>query len=725
MKKHNNGRDKRAAAKRRRRAARGKASKKTAANVATPNPLEALRRSMMSEDLPELPDIDAALTEEMTAADRLEVALALCGEAHFGLVPDYMSFKSWFAKTVAAERPQRRRRVVDPDAPTDPTFLWSAAQAEMIRLGHYFSRLKPNVDTEPSEDEIRDFHSRHTKWKLLYSALEATIGGHRGEHLLESLLHPTPPDWYDRPGADLDGLNGVQLRERLFIAMQSGKERDAFKILGRLRADDHDPGERAYLEALASYRCGDLERCIACAESVPEGGIDHTSTLVLIAKCHALGGDSDGLSNAIQRMDGYDLSAHLQSTLRMMLVSNATDPEQAAHAFDEVAPIFVEPGSEAQIGPDYEACALLRATLLLELWERTSQASEQIVLLRSASDAIASGQAATDELVDWMFRDQRFRQIHYALEAWTKTLKGGAPLTNPRQTGHLITSMLIPIAGSNDAFEMGFECLFRLGLHDDLVANFEAQQDNIFSSTHPTVDAVAALVLPTLAQRNPTLAQRTLEHLEARGVSYDMQAVHETAAVEQILEPLSAMGRSAYKAALLGLKSIEATGETWGDAGMVSLGFFRILELELNARLIDPTMSALDPQLLQKALDDLSSRARSRWKILPNTSTGIATGIHHGLALGPMNILLGKLSRVGNGEDATYRALLRSALIPLLTEEGVRALDAKHLASLIGNDVRERYRNPPAHTRFLSVRVAAECREYVDDSLEKLARWIR
>ena len=40
------------------------------------------------------------------------------------------------------------------------------------------------------------------------------------------------------------------------------------------------------------------------------------------------------------------------------------------------------------------------------------------------------------------------------------------------------------------------------------------------------------------------------------------------------------------------------------------------------------------------------------------------------------------------------------------------------LEDLIGDEARETYRNPPAHSRFLPLSVATACKEYVEKALE-------
>ena len=84
------------------------------------------------------------------------------------------------------------------------------------------------------------------------------------------------------------------------------------------------------------------------------------------------------------------------------------------------------------------------------------------------------------------------------------------------------------------------------------------------------------------------------------------------------------------------------------------------------------------------------------------------------MELGPMENFLKKIEK-SEGEDETVESLLRSVICKILTEEGETALKTGELSGLIGGEKRAKYRNPPAHTRFLSLSVAKECKEYVDE----------
>ena len=61
--------------------------------------------------------------------------------------------------------------------------------------------------------------------------------------------------------------------------------------------------------------------------------------------------------------------------------------------------------------------------------------------------------------------------------------------------------------------------------------------------------------------------------------------------------------------------------------------------------------------------------------------------------------------------------ILKSYLSKYLSDDGVKALDDGLLATMVQPKVRNKYRNPPAHTRYVRLEIALECREYVEKNL--------
>src|SRR5262249_45582338 len=193
-----------------------------------------------------------------------------------------------------------------------------------------------------------------------------------------------------------------------------------------------------------------------------------------------------------------------------------------------------------------------------------------------------------------------------------------------------------------------------------------------------------------------------------------------------IVSRLSLVGRKAYEAAMLELASTRDRGDLWKDAGMISLGFFRVLEWELNRTLVLPSLSQIDRDVLARLYSELPPKRQDSWRVVCEASRRVVAGGNvKGLELGPLEAWLGHVRKEAHPGEESLRDLFRAPVLKLLTEPGQQALDAGGIEGLIKLDKRERYRNPAAHTRFVSLAIARECKEHVDRSLESLGTWVR
>lgn len=164
---------------------------------------------------------------------------------------------------------------------------------------------------------------------------------------------------------------------------------------------------------------------------------------------------------------------------------------------------------------------------------------------------------------------------------------------------------------------------------------------------------------------------------------------------------------------------------------MLCLGFFRILELEFNERLVMPTVGRLEFGEFETRLNALKAGASNKretkafdfWDRLLATLRRARAQRKH-LELGPIELLLRKIEHVA-GVDGDLKALLRSTAVMQLSQSGEQALGVGSLAALIGEDKRETFRNPPAHARYVDLATAKHCKRYVEEALAKLLDWTR
>ena len=162
------------------------------------------------------------------------------------------------------------------------------------------------------------------------------------------------------------------------------------------------------------------------------------------------------------------------------------------------------------------------------------------------------------------------------------------------------------------------------------------------------------------------------------------------------------------------------------------MNYFRIIELELNNRLIQALVANLSTEELTKAykadLEALNEKEKEsykkKWDRLLSDLKKIEEKKLHGITLGSLAIYMGQL-RHFKQKGLCLVDCLWSKLDEILTEEGKTAFLRGDLEDMIKQEILEKYRNPPAHTRYLSYQTACECKEYVTKSIITLHAWFK
>jgi len=158
----------------------------------------------------------------------------------------------------------------------------------------------------------------------------------------------------------------------------------------------------------------------------------------------------------------------------------------------------------------------------------------------------------------------------------------------------------------------------------------------------------------------------------------------------------------------------------------------------MNSRLILPLCDQVDGAELDHLSEDvfdskdvsdptrirntLSKKEAAVWRKLITKVKRVIDGTETGLTLGDLYLFLEKL-RSKKESSSNIRHFFRRAVNCSLNQKGQKALDCGDISVLIAYEQRERFRNPPAHTRFLPLLVAEECQTFVEDGLEKLFIW--
>ena len=206
---------------------------------------------------------------------------------------------------------------------------------------------------------------------------------------------------------------------------------------------------------------------------------------------------------------------------------------------------------------------------------------------------------------------------------------------------------------------------------------------------------------------------------------------------QRVYKKLSRRGLYAFQVAEWMFKKSREEDYSWKDAGPISLNYFRIIELEFNQRLIIPLLANGQYKQISKVFknekkllnEDGIKLIEGRFGIILSSLKKISSENSDvdGLELGVLDYFFKNIIVESDASDTIgdkTAAFLFNKVITLLTDKGKTALLSGEMRTLISREKRERYRNPPAHTRYLPYSVACECREFVLESLSKLTEWL-
>jgi hypothetical protein len=550
---------------------------------------------------------------------------------------------------------------------------------------------------------------RLNKSKLLLFYLKDAAP--RWRELLAALAKPDEP-------ADSLPRSASQSEHRVafFDAIAKGDEHTAFKLVGRLREEEHDFGEVAFLEATASFHADKFKDAIKQSREVPREAIDWPRAFMLRLESYAYLGDFPAIEAELRAFPEFVFPECFILYVCQITVENSANPEESL----ERAKRMLEGSIGAQPGPGiFQTWNQHSCQLAVRLFEKVRDAwLMEAALEQTAGEGVPHSERLQSPSV------QRL-QCALALDGdLTSRLAGVGPEGAYTEIVNRLLNYGSP--GRKDFFQ-ALATQWRIGDRSVFLANALESIDNL--SADSSREARQAMIW---AYQEAKLSSR---HAEAEGLRWKLleiplmadrlREIEEETSAEQLERALSPMARLGLRSANWDLAQATQEDLGWKDAGMISLGFFRIIELEFNEQLIFPMVRDLEIADLDSSLHALRASQVNRaakeikvWeRMLPQLLR--AKEEHKGLELGALEMLLKKVASL-SGPDLMLKSPIRAQLLRLLTPIGVDAFASGTLARLIDSRAIEKFRNPPAHSRYVSLTVARECKQYVEDALAQL-----
>jgi len=629
-----------------------------------------------------------------------------------GHIPNYSGFYDWVT---------RRLESIKSAAPL-PLHL-GASSRQLLPLELVRAIMAAGI--EITSDGARPDANRFAKWDGKQSKLKRL----NKSKLLLSYLSHSPPRWREvllalsKADLSVESLSRTssqsEHRAAFFHAVAKGDELAAFKMVGRLREESHDKGEVAFLEQTASFHSNRFEEAIRYAREVPNDAIDWPRSFMLLLESHAYLGDFGSIETKLRAHSNFLFPDYFLPYVCQLAIEHSSAPKDTLH---QTQRIIEDTFGVSQSGPNaFQMWNRHSCQLAVRLIERIRDASLiEEALLQTAGEGEPLGELESS---------LSFQQLQYGL-----VLDGD------------LLSRLSQVSGEDSAYQEIVKRLMNYGTPDreDYFQALAAQWrigdrsiflDNVLSAldsliTDPSPEARQALAW---AYQEAMILNRVsdteLLRLRLSGVPVmadklaKLESAHTTTLLERNLSP---MARVALRSANWDLEQAITEALQWKDAGMISLGFFRIVELEFNARLVLPTLQKLDIEMLETCLSTLKGSDLSRaakdaiqfWdRMLPQLRRAKKDG--RGLELGALELLFAKVASPA-GADAKLKMPIHEEILRLLNSAGAEAFRSRSLAHLIDGTAREKFRNPPAHSRYIGLPIARECKQYVEYVLSRL-----
>jgi hypothetical protein len=185
---------------------------------------------------------------------------------------------------------------------------------------------------------------------------------------------------------------------------------------------------------------------------------------------------------------------------------------------------------------------------------------------------------------------------------------------------------------------------------------------------------------------------------------------------------ISNRSKIALEAAEIYFESIK--DKKWVDAGSVSLAFYKILEIEFNHKIVYPIVNKIDFDKLfskyKQNLENESANGRTiNWNFIIQNLVKIKNLKSNGLTAGQIFALLTRLSS-HTPPLRDFELYILGILEKNFTLEGLEYFKNRKLFESLNDKFREKYRNPPAHTTYLSLETASDSRNFVYEQLKFL-----
>lgn len=628
-------------------------------------------------------------------------------------LPDYMGFYSYAHENYIPKQDesivQSRYKELLGEYNTDaiPGYVYC-----MALLGHFAMEERKFLEENgkdcenPSETQIKYFNVLHSKFKLLAGFLEQL------DALVAIFINSIDIMELEYLDDDIRNADSKAIKHRFMTAIRNRDKSMAFKLLGRMR--ELDEGEDYYFEALSHYINEEYEETIRYINKVTPNDIDYPSAIALKLECSALLGSWPEFIKCISDNQAMTFEYWHMVYLLMSLTLRAVPDNDD---FGETDTNILEKIKYSEEQSSYYAGLARRlvANIMLEAYEIIEAANDFSAVIDDFDMPVDKQQRLEMLQMSLMFFREDF--VTYLDFEYLKDRN----LVDVKQE---VEGKLLKLLIDNNpdrSFEnirLAFLMQLRLGNTKAFINNVCSNYDVLMSYSEKGETGAEELIRLAYIESSiqGTIDNRIKEHIEKDNGEDLSRSISD----KKIIKVLSEQGRIAYESAEWQYHKSQEDDYGWKDAGMISLGFYRILEVELNQKFIIPLLSGIGFESLNNEFQtcantltgDDKKRYRNKWGTIIKTYQSMEENnfAGNGFMLGVLDHFFKAIGSEYEESDS-LATLIRSHLGDVLNSYGEEKFEENLFEDITNDSTRNKFRNPPAHTKYLPYSVACECRE--------------
>ena len=534
---------------------------------------------------------------------------------------------------------------------------------------------------------------------------------------------------------DIKELSSIELKAHFFTALKMNQLSKAARILGAYQYSSNENSKNfLILDGYVNFMDENYSGAMNKLYKIDWNNLDYNPSIWLKLEILSLEGNVDSFLQVINESNVGSLDYWQLKYCQMELLLNNTDPN---FSFEDFCQKIVDFNTvyEKSHGSNYYSYRVIN--LILSVCNELIDIYEDIEIYKYVNQDIIENEKL----------NKRICLLKNVLRIYSSDLEILTTVYSETSSFNVIKEKLIVLCANIFSDESTYlisedteliylkeYILFLIRCHksdleSEVIFKYIGEIEEAFNKDNQNAREIIAshCMQKVLDNQNDFICDKYLKSIENESFLADIET-------KKIYNNLSKKAKLAFLSAEWQFSKSQEEDYGWKDAGLLSLGYYRIIELELNERIVIPLFDNIGKQELQSIYyrhynqikDENKKEAYSKkWGTNLETFRKICDNPNNCnfFMLGNIDYLFKCIgSRFDENDPLAVK--IRDTFLLLLTKNGKEAADKNYFEDIIDYNKRNEYRNPPAHVKYLRYEKACECREFVYDTLLKLNEYI-